>query len=261
MADASMVKTAPRAERGSPTGIPVWGVLSWAAMGAQAGLQQGGDTEYVPELMWPNSVWTYGQMRNDSQVDGLSRGSMLPITRWDWGLDQNNSDPALYQQLMRDTGLPAATREGDTWKIDSTKPIPRGPGSFDFHEHMTEALLATIYGHYPFELNADLIPPPDGWPVDTPMRARLHKVATRPPWTLTAIETNPADGELLGIRQLSQAARASRSSRLLPARPRLRSPRSTTSRAASAPGTPQAARSRTVRRCSSWASSAASRTP
>jgi hypothetical protein len=103
MADASMVKTAPRAEKGSPTGVPLWGVLSWASMGAQAGLQQGGDIEYVPELQWPNSVWTYGQMRNDSQVDGLARGSMLPITRWDWGLDPNNADPAVVRELMRVT--------------------------------------------------------------------------------------------------------------------------------------------------------------
>jgi hypothetical protein len=203
MADASMVKTAPRAEKGSPTGVPLWGVLSWAAMGAQAGMQQGGDIEYVPELQWPNSVWTYGQMRNDSQVDGLARGSMLPITRWDWGLAQNNSDPAVWREAMRDLGLPAATPEGDSWKIDRSQPIPRNPGRFDFHEHLTEALLATIYGHYPFEMVADLVPPPDDWPVDTPMRARLHKLATRPPWTLTSIDTDPADGGLIGLRQLS----------------------------------------------------------
>lgn len=203
MADASMVKTAPRAEKGSPTGIPLWGVLSWAAMGAQAGLQQGGDTEYVPELQWPNSIWTYGQMRNDSQVESLSRGAMLPITRWDYGLDQNNADPAIHRELMRDIGLPAATRQGDTWKIDTTQPIPRSPGRFDFQEHQLESLLATVYGHFPFEFVADLVPPPLDWPVDTPMRARLHKLATRPPWTLTSIDTDPSDGGLVGLRQLS----------------------------------------------------------
>jgi hypothetical protein len=202
MADASMVKTAPRAEKGSPTGVPLLGVLSWASMGAQAGLQQGGDVEYVPELQWPNSIWTYGHMRNDSQVDGLARGSMLPLTRWDWGLDPNSADPAIVRELSRDLGLPLMERSGETWRpIDA--PIPRSPGRFDFHEHLMEALLSLIYGHFPFEINADLITPPNDWPVDTPLRARLHKLATRPPWTLTAIDVDPADGGLRYLRQLS----------------------------------------------------------
>lgn len=202
MADTSMSKVRPeqqipRAERGSGTGIPMLGVLSWAAMGAQVG----NDLEYVPELMYPNSIHTYQTMRNDSQVDGLSRGAMLPITRWGWGLDANSAPPSVVREFSRDSGLPIAERNGATWKIIET-PIPRSTGRFDFKEHLAEALLATIYGHNYFEEVADLITPPTDWPVDVPLRARLRKLAVRPPWTLTSIDTDPVDGGLQAIRQM-----------------------------------------------------------
>jgi hypothetical protein len=127
---------------------------------------------------------------------------MLPLTRWGWGLDANSADPAVVREASRDFGLPIAERNGDSWRILDA-PIPRQAGRFDFHEHLPEALLATVYGHYPFEMVADLIIPPDDWPMDVPMRARLHKLATRPPWTLTSIDTDPRDGGLVGLRQLS----------------------------------------------------------
>jgi hypothetical protein len=195
--DMSMVKTAPRAERGSPVAIPLLGVLSWAAMGAQIG----NDMEYVPELMWPNSISTYQQMRNDAQVDGLSQGTILPITRWDWALDGNSADAATVREASRDFGLPIAERNGATYRV-LERPIPRSAGRFDFAEHLPEGLLATIYGHYAFEEVADLVTPPDDWPTAVPLRARLRKLATRPPWTISEINTDPRDGGLLGIRQL-----------------------------------------------------------
>lgn len=198
MADRSMVKVAPTSEKGSATGIPVMGILSWAAMGQQVG----NDLEYVPELQWPSNVFTYQKMRNDSQVDGLLNGSFLPISRWSFGIDPNSAPDIVVQELCRDVGLPVATRTGDTWRMDEQAPIPRHVGRFDFHEHLGEALMAVAYGHEYFEINADLAPPPDGWPIDTPLRARLRKLATRPPWTITAIDTNP-DGGLRAIRQLT----------------------------------------------------------
>lgn len=193
-----MVKTAPTSEQGSASGVPVLGLMTWAAMG----LQQGNDLEYVPELMWPNSVLTYQKMRNDAQVDGLANGAILPITRWEWGLDQNNSDPAVFREAMRDFGLPAASRDANGWTIDDTSPIPRPAGRFIFHEHLSEALLFILYGHEYFNISGDLVSPPDDWPVDTPLRWRLRKLGPRPPWTITQINTD-IDGGLHSIKQLN----------------------------------------------------------
>lgn len=202
--DRSMSKVrpsdAPRAERGSATGIPVASVLSWAALGAGIG----NDLEYVPDLQWPNNVATYQKMRNDSQVDGLHRGTVLPITRWPHGLNPNNADPVLVRELSRDTGLPIMERNGDTWREVERPGVPRSRNRFNFREHQDEALLATLFGHNYFEQVADLISPPDDWPIDTPLRARLWKLAIRPPWTIAEINTQP-DGGLDSIRQLHQS--------------------------------------------------------
>lgn len=192
----------PRTERGSETGIPVYGLLTWAAMGAMTG----NDLEYVPELMWPNSIQTYQMMRNDSQCDGLLQGAMMPITRWDWAIDPNGANEVIVRELSRDLGLPLAQRDPLTRAFrvqDDPPPIPRSQGRFDFHEHLPEALMACGYGHNYFEQVADLIIPPDDWPVDTPLRARLRKLAERPPWTISQINTAP-DGGLAGIKQLQQ---------------------------------------------------------
>jgi hypothetical protein len=192
----------PTGESGSETGIPIYGLLSWAAMGQMTG----NDLEYAPELMWPNSVRTYQMMRNDSQCDGLLQGAMMPLTQWQWGIAPNGAPEVIVQELSRDLGLPRAELDELTgaWKIDNTFNIPRSQGRFDFQEHIREALLAVAYGYNYFEQVADFIEPPEGWPVDVPLRARLKKLAERPPWSITEINTAP-DGGLLSIKQLQHA--------------------------------------------------------
>lgn len=187
----------PTRERGSETGIPVFGLLSWAAMGAMAG----NDIEYVPELMWPNSVRTYQTMRNDSQCDGLTQGAMMPLRRWSWGVDANNAPEIVVQELARDLGLPIAERDAlGNWAINP-QPRRRSRGRFDWDEHLSQALLALCYGHNYFEQNADFTEPPEGWPIDVPLRARLRKLGELPPWTISEINVDP-DGGLNNIRQL-----------------------------------------------------------
>lgn len=200
-----MSKVAPTGEQGSATGIPLLGLLSWAQMGASS---WGNDMEYVPELMWPNSIRTYQMMRNDAQVDGLYRGATMPLTMWDYGIDPNGADPLAVQELSRDTGLPIAERTSgvdvESFRIDQSQPIPRSRTRFDFVEHLEQALLAPAYGNYYFEQVADLVPPPAGWAIDTPERARLWKLAERPPWTITEINTDASqDGGLSSIKQWS----------------------------------------------------------
>lgn len=190
----------PRTEKGSVAGIPLLGLMSWATMGSQVG----NDLEYVPALQWPNLIWTVQEMRNDAQVDGLTRGTMMPLTRWKWGLNPNNCDPVITRELSRDLGLPLMERtgvNGDMWTEIERPGVPRSRNRFDFQEHLAEALLATLYGHQFFEQTADMITPPADWPVSTPLRARLWKLAVRPPWTISSIDC-AADGGLQAIKQL-----------------------------------------------------------
>lgn len=173
------------------------GLLSWAAMGSQVG----NDMEYQPDLQWPNSNWTYQKMRNDAQLDGLTRSTILPLTRWQYGINPNNAHPVYVRELSRDLGLPIMERNGETWREVERPGIPRSRNRFNFHEHLTEALLATMYGHQYFEQVADLVTPPPDWPVDTPLRNRLWKLGVRPPWTIQLIETEK-DGGLKAIKQI-----------------------------------------------------------
>jgi len=142
--------------------------------------------EYVDELSWPRSVYTYQRMRNDAQIDGLMRGFTWPIRNYDWAIDPRDCPPDAAQRLADDLGLPLLGEE-----ITSEATSARhSRASAD--EHLRMALLALVFGHMYFEQVGEI--DADGW-------WRLTKLAPRMPSSIDQILV-ARDGGLVGIRQL-----------------------------------------------------------
>ncbi len=138
--------------------------------------------EYVKELKWPQSVRSYDIMRTDSQLSALYRAMTMPIRRYKWLLNPNGANPTLVEQLAADIGL----------DIKGQDPLPRGRrrGRFSFNKHLSDSLLALIYGHMYFEQVGQ---------IDNGMW-RLRKLAARMPRTIGQINIDD-DGSLISIKQ------------------------------------------------------------
>ena len=148
------------------------------------------DYEYVPELIWPNSVRTFEQMRNDSQVAALYKATLLGCMRFKWSIDPNGvQENEMVEKLSRDYNLPILGE-----KVNQRY---RAKRRFAFKQHMRLAYLAGIYGHYPFEqvgyIGSERNPPNDG-------RWHLRKLAERPPRTIQDFRLAD-DGGLISIIQ------------------------------------------------------------
>lgn len=142
------------------------------------------EREYVPELVWPNSVRTYDRMRSDTQIEGLFAGLTWPITRYNWLIDPNGADDAIVTGISEDLGL--------NIKDEQPKPVRRQRDRFNFKSHLSDALLALLYGHYFFEQVGSI--GPDGlW--------HLKKLAPREPRTIQRMNVAP-DGGLISITQM-----------------------------------------------------------
>lgn len=143
----------------------------------------GDDLERAPQLMWPQSVMTYSQMRHDGQIQGLYLGTTLPLRRYLWQIDPNGCDPKLVDQLSADLNLPIKGKDPE--------PRKRSRGRFNFKKHLEDALLALLFGHYAFE-QVGVIEEDKLW--------HLRKLAPRPPETINAIHIDPS-GDLMGFTQ------------------------------------------------------------
>jgi hypothetical protein len=172
-----------------PLGVVLQGTLSPSGM---APWTQWYDTaEYVPELRWPLSVGVFSQMRTDSQLSALFKGTTLPIRRWDWHICPNGADESMVRALQKDLNLPI---EGEKLLDEPLK--GRSKGRFIFKEHMRLAMLAMIYGHAYFEQRGTMITEagfPDG-------RWQLRKLEERPQKTIDQYLV-AEDGGLISIRQ------------------------------------------------------------
>jgi hypothetical protein len=164
----------PTQEIGAPAAL---GVLPWSMMWV------GDPLETVPELQWPQSVWAYAAMLNDSQLDGLLTGSTIPIRRYSWYLDPNGCEPAKVKKLAADMNLPVDGEE--------TRKRGRMRKRFNWDRHLFHAFKALAYGFYDFEIAGEY--QDDGlW--------HLSKLAPRPPLTIMDISVD-RHGELEFIRQ------------------------------------------------------------
>lgn len=141
------------------------------------------DYEFVPELIWPNSVRTYEQMRNDSQVAALLKATILGIGRFKWSIDPNGADDEQVRKIATDYNLPILGE-----KINKRL---RAKRRFAFKAHQKLALLAGIYGHYYFE-QVGTIGADGKW--------HLRKLAERPPRTIQDFRLAD-DGGLISVIQ------------------------------------------------------------
>lgn len=140
------------------------------------------EAETIQACKWPTSVDTYDRMRNETKLDGLLRGLLMPIEQWRWAIDPGKADQATALRVAEDLGLPMLGEEGtDLVETESR---------FDHGEHLRHALLALVYGHYYFEVKGEMR---DG-------AARLVKLAPRPPRTIQTVSIS-ADGGLDWFQQ------------------------------------------------------------
>lgn len=148
--------------------------------------------EWIPDLLYPNSVTIYGQMRRDPQLTAITDGYALQLRRAQWQLDGTGCRPEVTQFVADCMGINIA---GD----DHPSAFRRRGVSWN--EHLRAALLSQVWGHYGFEMQAEIV---DG-------RARLTTLAERIPGTIADIHADPKSGALLGIDQLITTGAGSQS--------------------------------------------------
>ncbi|OLT54844.1 hypothetical protein BJF89_01015 [Corynebacterium sp. CNJ-954] len=144
------------------------------------------------ELRYPFSLRPYSRMgREDSQVRSVLKAVKLPIQRTTWRLDPHGADEEIVRQVAEDLRLPII---GD----DAFDPSERTGGHASWSKHLHWVLKQLDFGHAFFEAvyKTD----------ETTGRDRLHKIAYRPPETITKINVAD-DGGLESIEQSAPAGR------------------------------------------------------
>jgi hypothetical protein len=185
------IDDAPVTERGRgvSTNLDFTGNMSWG--------QWVDDAEQSPELKWPYSIFTYDNMRNDAQCQGLYLGATAAIVRYGWYINPNECDSAYVDLLAADLNLPvgeAAARE--QFKQGQKRAKLRTQKRFSWYNHLSTALKAMAYGHFYFEQVGEITNEGPGgrqvW--------RLRKLGPRHPRTITEINVAD-DGGLVFIVQ------------------------------------------------------------
>jgi hypothetical protein len=178
MAKAKTDVAAPKGQKGYTT-APVL-----AGYGAPSELH-----EDNPDLLWPNSVRTYTQMRRgDSRVSSVFRAVGLPVRRTPWRIDPNGASDEVTEFVAAELGLPIVSEDAET---AGRRNGQRLKGRFSWAKHLQQALLHLQYGHSVFERTYRL--GADG-------RAHLDRVSPRPAATI-AFWNVGADGEVRSIQQ------------------------------------------------------------
>lgn len=129
--------------------------------------------ETTADLIWPQSVITYGRMRHDPQISGVLKAYILPILRANWWIDPDGCSDQVVQHCSDDLGVPILG--------DDSKPGPARRRGVIFARHLRDALYnKLVYGHMPFELRYRV----DG---TSPGDCHLDHLGARMPWTLAQI--------------------------------------------------------------------------
>ncbi|HOW92899.1 MAG TPA: DUF935 family protein [Mycolicibacterium fallax] len=166
---------APRTEKGYVVSQP-----SWAGPLDQF--------EQVPELMWPNSVYTYTRMaREDARIASVLRAIGLPIRRTAWRISPNGARDEVVEFVARNLGLPIEGASDDA-------PTPRTRDRFSWRTHLQQALTCQQYGHALFEQVYRVEGTGSG------ARLVLHKLAPRPQSSIAYWQVAP-DGGLVSVQQ------------------------------------------------------------
>lgn len=157
--------------------------LSWGTWG-QGLINEWFET--AADLIWPQSVITYGRMRHDLQIKAVLSAYILPMMRATWAVDPEGCRSEVVQRVADDLGLPilgadkgqtGARRRGIIW-----------------HRHLSTALRGQLtFGHMPFERRYE---------VDAGV-TKLISLGERMPWTIAAMKVN-RDGSMNEVEQNTQ---------------------------------------------------------
>nr|WP_243848627.1 DUF935 family protein [Lysinibacter cavernae] len=151
-------------------------MASWEVLGAES-------HETNPALEWPQSIEVYDKMRReDSQIGSVLRAVTLPIRSARWSIDPAGASDEVVELVATDLGLQIKGQP-------RVAPL-RTRGRFSWGEHLRMALLELPFGHSYFE---QVYRMEEG-------RARLRKLAWRPPRTISKVEV-AEDGGLIAIYQ------------------------------------------------------------
>jgi len=145
--------------------------------------------ETTADLVWPQSVITYGRMRQDPQIRAILYGYLLPILRAQWWVDPEGCRDEVAQHVADDMGLPILG--------DDPHPGPARRRGINWRRHLRDAAYhRLVYGHMPFELRYRIEEPRPGG-------VHLDHLGARMPWTLAQIMLNP-DNTIDHIVQTTQ---------------------------------------------------------
>lgn len=139
-------------------------------------------TEMVPELFWPRSIYTYDEMRTDSQLAALLTSVMWGISQLRFMIDKNGAKASLVKEVSQDLNLPV--------KGDDGQPLGRMKKRFSHAQFALQALLCVVYGHAYFEQNGEIV---DG-------KWRLRRLFPIMPRTIAQINVDD-DGDLANVVQ------------------------------------------------------------
>lgn len=149
--------------------------------------------ENNPELLFPNSLKVYDQMRKtDGQIAAVLRAISLSIRGTIWKLMGSQVDKNVLAFIERELGL-KSTQEGRNKRTDST---------FNFDDFLRQALTFGPMGFSVFERTYGTS---EGLDVLTglDLTAHLNQLSFRPQRTINELVVNP-DGSLAGVKQMVQ---------------------------------------------------------
>lgn len=141
--------------------------------------------ETVPDLLYPESIITYGKMRTDPQLTAVLNAYTLPLRQTPKYVDPAGCKAEIVKLIADDLGLPILGKE--------SKPGPARRRGVDFDEHFRIALLSLVFGHMPFAQRYEIL---EG-------KARLIELAERMPTTIAEIQVED-DGKLSGMLQYGE---------------------------------------------------------
>lgn len=141
--------------------------------------------ETVPDLLYPESVFTFGKMRTDPQLTAVLNAYTLPLRQAPKYVDPAGCRAEVVKLIADDLGLPVLGKEN--------KPGPARRRGVDFDEHFRVALLNLVFGHMPFAQRYEIV---NG-------QARLVELAERMPTTVAEIITERS-GALKGMLQYGE---------------------------------------------------------
>lgn len=143
--------------------------------------------ETSPELIWPQSVITFGRMRIDPKLAAVLSAYCLPLMRATWVVDPDGCRDEVVQRVADNLGVAIMGNEDEG-------PGPARRRGVIWGQHLEKALNFLTYGHFPFERRYAV--QPDGF-------LALDNLGERPPWTIALMNIGN-DGLLKSIEQTTQ---------------------------------------------------------